>query len=673
MPKKTSGGFYEFGQAGEQNDNLNAIDSELDFLNLFQHDSGETVSSVRDDLDLNSFVDFDAQQDSEYYEPIQLGVPEKKARSAKKKKEDPNKSKPRSETAEPPAAEPDPAPVPTEELSEETEYEAELPPSEVSEPETEPEPQIGERSLFARFARKLDVSEDDAPVEEETPKSRRLRSLFSREEEASDGEPDDSETDDVSEEKKDGLKSILSFFSKASPEKEKFLDLMQSKDETDASEEPEPDEKARKPERRTITVRNSDLPAADIRRNIAREPKYGEMLVYDSELDDIDFVDSEDLPEKRDYLPVRFRRYGTSGIGGGLMYAIFVISLSIVLACMGWMFASDVLALSKDYVESVVVVEPYIPRDDDIINADGDPVDEDGNVITCDIDQVAAALHDGEIIDFEFLFKAFSKLSHAYYKIDPGTYDVSTKLDYRALVTEMQIGSESQEITRITFPEGYTIDQIFAKLEENGICDAEDLYEAAANHDYSYSWLEDIPLGEPTRLEGYLFPDTYDFYQGENAVSVINRFLLRFHGIITADMYQQAENQGVTLHEAVIMASLIEKEAGPEDDRGNFSSVIYKRLNNDWPLQLDSTINYINNTSTFDISYADMETDSPYNTYLYAGLPAGPICSPGMASLNAALNPNSTNYWYWYAYDGVSYFFSDSSDFDQFAYEHPHD
>ncbi len=661
MPKKTAGDSFEFEQAGELNENQDAMDSELDFLNLFQQASPKSVSSVQDDLDLNSFVDF--EQDSEYYEPIELGTPKKQTKSARRKKETPPKEQLTSEEEESPVPEPENTPASAEPVADETE--SELPLGEVSEPEAEP--QIGERSLFARFAHKLDVSEDDAPVEEENPKSKRaLHSLFFREEEA-----EDEELDEAFEDRKDGLKGILSFFSKASPEKEKFLDLMKSKDETDTPEERDTSEKTAKPERKSITLRNSELSVSDIRKSVAREPKYGEMLVYDSELDDIDYVDSEDLPEKRDYLPVRFRRYGTSGIGGGLLYAIFVISLSIILACMGWMFAADVLALSKDYVESVVVVEPYVPKDDDIINADGDPVDEDGNVITCDIDQVASALHDGDIIDFEFLFKAFSKLSHAYYKIDPGTYDVSTKLDYRALVTEMQTGSDSQEITRITFPEGYTIDQIFAKLEENGICDAEDLYEAAATHDYSYSWLEDIPLGEATRLEGYLFPDTYDFYQGENAVSVLNRFLLRFHSIITADMYQQAENQGVSLHEAVIMASLIEKEAGPEDDRGNFSSVIYKRLRNNWPLQLDSTINYINNTSTFNFTNADLETDSPYNTYLYAGLPVGPICSPGLASLTAALNPNSTNYWYWYAFDGITYFFSDQGDFNQFAYEHP--
>lgn len=200
--------------------------------------------------------------------------------------------------------------------------------------------------------------------------------------------------------------------------------------------------------------------------------------------------------------------------------------------------------------------------------------------------------------------------------------------------------------------------------------------EAAAEHDYSYSWLDEAwyhdAKGDPTRLEGYLFPDTYEFYQGENAINVINRFLLRFHGLLTQDMYQQAANLGLTLHDAVIVSSLIEKEAGANDDRSNFSSVIYNRMDAGWKLQLDSTINYVQNTSTFNISYADLETDSPYNTYMYEGLPKGPICNAGLASLNAALNPNSTNYWFWYAYDGSTYFFTNSSDFNSFANEHPY-
>ena len=239
------------------------------------------------------------------------------------------------------------------------------------------------------------------------------------------------------------------------------------------------------------------------------------------------------------------------------------------------------------------------------------------------------------------------------------------------LSTAVQTGTESQEITRLTIPAGCSMGQIFQLLEDNGICDKDALYETAANYAFSYNWLEDLPFGSATRLEGYLFPDTYDFYPGESAVTVIDRFLNRFHSTLTSNMYKQADDLDISLHEAVIIASLIEKEAGAGDDRSLFSSVIHNRLDDGWKLQLDSTLHYIKGTSTFDLTYDDMEIDSPYNTYLYEGLPAGPICSPGKASLEAALNPSSTNYWYWYAYEGVTHFFRSDSEFSEFVAAHP--
>ena len=404
---------------------------------------------------------------------------------------------------------------------------------------------------------------------------------------------------------------------------------------------------------------------------IPRTPKAGEMLVYDSELDSIDLEDENELPEARDYMPVRFSRHGRSGLGGGILYALFIISVSVILACVLWMFAADVLALNKPDTVAVVTITEYIPGPDDTYNEDGKPVDEDGNVITADVEQVASVLKDAEVIEFKWLFELFSQFSNAKTKIDPGTYEVSAKLDYRALVTEMQTGSGSQETTRITFPEGYTMDQIFTLLEDNGICSKEDLYEAAANYDYSYEWLDGLELGDARRLEGYLFPDTYDFYQGESAVNAINRFLSRFHYVLTMDMYIQAENLGISLHDAVIIASLIEEEAGAEDNRSYFASVIFNRLAVDMPLQLDCTLNYIKGTSTFNLSTADTQIEHPYNTYENIGLPPGPISNPGKASLEAALNPADTDYWYWYAYEGVTSFFEDYDDQQAFADAHP--
>ena len=237
-----------------------------------------------------------------------------------------------------------------------------------------------------------------------------------------------------------------------------------------------------------------------------------------------------DYENERDYLPIKPRRDGRIGCLGGLMYAVFVISISIILACMAWMFASDVLALNKPEVTATVTLPKTIFTETEV-----DKLDDEGNVVgkstvqTADMDYVATQLKDAGIIEYKFLFKLFSLFSHADTKLDPGTYELSTAFDYRALVKKMTAGSPSQMTTKITFPEGYTMEQIFSLLEEKDICSKDDLYEAAANSQFSYTFVDESKMGDAKRLEGYLFPDTYEFYEGERAYSVINKFLYNFY------------------------------------------------------------------------------------------------------------------------------------------------
>ena len=401
---------------------------------------------------------------------------------------------------------------------------------------------------------------------------------------------------------------------------------------------------------------------------IGRQLRADQMLVYDSELDELDYTDPDDLPEMRDYMPIRFRRYSEIGIGGGLLYALFVISVSIVLACMGWMFAADVLALNKEPKSAIVTIDEYVPEGDDPVSV---LIDDQEVPIKVDIDQVADALKDSGMIEYKWLFKLFSQFSHANTKIDPGTFDVSTELDYRALVTALQFGSGNQEITRVTFPEGYSMEQIFTLLEENHICHKSELYDAAANYEFDYDFLEGLELGDPNRLEGFLFPDTYDFYQGENASVAINRFLQNMDNKLSDDIRSAAANRGLSIKELLTIASYIEKEAGSDEERGTMASVIYNRLNAGMALGLDSTLNYIKGTNTFDLTIEDTEIDDPYNTYMYTGLTPGPICNPGLASIQAAAEPESTNYWYWYSVDGVTSFFTSYDEQQAFASAHP--
>ena len=385
---------------------------------------------------------------------------------------------------------------------------------------------------------------------------------------------------------------------------------------------------------------------------------------------DADGVDDDDDGlEERDFKPIRGRRDGKIGCLGGILYFVFVVSVSVLLACLGWMAATDVLALNKEPMESTITLpkEVFEYREEEIEQSDGSFETE--TISYCDIDFVADTLKDAGIIEYKWLFKAFCWFSHATNKVDPGTYTLTTNLDYRALVSNMQTASGSMETTTVTFPEGFTMQEIFERLEENGICSVEELYEAAAEYSYNYSFLEWATPGDASRLEGYLFPDTYEFYQGEQGSSAINRFLLNFHSKLTADMYAQADNLGITLHQAVIIASMIEAEAANDSERANIAAVIYNRLEEGMPLQIDATVMYALGEHKEYLTEADLQVESPYNTYLNTGLPAGPISNPGLASINAALNPADVSYLY-YALDtetGTHRFFTNYSEFEAFT------
>lgn len=373
--------------------------------------------------------------------------------------------------------------------------------------------------------------------------------------------------------------------------------------------------------------------------------------------------------EERDFEPIRPRRDGKIGCLGGLMYFVFCVSLSVVLACCAWMAAVDVLALNKERVESTITLPKDIFTYTEVEVEQDDGTVKTREVSHADIDYVADTLKEAGLIEYKWLFKLFCWFSDAETEVDPGTYTLNTSLDYNALVSNMRTGTASMATTTVTFPEGFTMQEIFERLEENGICSVEDLYEAAADYSYNYSFLDWATVGDASRLEGYLFPDTYEFYQGEQASNAINRFLLNFHGKLTADMYAQAESLNITLHQAVIIASMIESEAANDAERANIASVIYNRLAADMPLQIDATVMYALGEHKEFLTEADLQVDSPYNTYLHTGLPAGPICNPGLASLNAALQPSNTDYLY-YALDtatGEHVFFNNYDAFVAFT------
>ena len=341
------------------------------------------------------------------------------------------------------------------------------------------------------------------------------------------------------------------------------------------------------------------------------------------------------------------RRRSRGGIlGFTMMYVVGVIGVSIVLACLGWIAAGDVLALNKEYKEVTVSVTA-----EDSFN-----------------DVVNTLKKDG-LIEFKGLFKLFANVTGGKDKVTIGTYSLNTDMDYRALLSGMSINSTTKAEISVTIPEGYSLEQIFQLLEDAGVASVRDLEQEAAQHDYAFSFLQDIPLGEAGRLEGFLYPDTYQFNTPHRALYAINKMLVNFDQHYTDDLRRQVADSGYSVQEILTIASLIERETDGTD-RTRIASVIYNRLNNTRAstagyLQIDATLRYINGGNV--PTEADKSIDSPYNTYKYKGLPPGPICNPGLESIKAALSPEKTNYYY-YALgdDNVHHFFKTYEEHQQF-------
>ena len=329
------------------------------------------------------------------------------------------------------------------------------------------------------------------------------------------------------------------------------------------------------------------------------------------------------------------------------IYVTAVVLGSMLLAGIGWVLANDLCALDKGNETYTVTIE------------EGDGVFA-----------IAGKLKEAGLIRLKGFFVLFEIVTGAKNDIDPGTYELSTDMDYRSLVHNMydpEAERRAQEgLVLITIPEGYTVQQIVDLLAENGIATKEELVDAVSNFDFGeeYPFIDKELTGQINRLEGYLFPDTYEFSKKKSAVYAIDTMLTNFNNRVSGDLLAQIQSSKYSLKEIVTMASLIEKEAVADyEERTNVASVLYNRLNNPdgetaGLLQVDATIDYALKLVGKDRSEFSTELDSPYNTYKNKGLPVGPICNPSLAAIRAAVNPSDTNYFYYaLGKDGVHHFF----------------
>ncbi len=367
-------------------------------------------------------------------------------------------------------------------------------------------------------------------------------------------------------------------------------------------------------------------------------------------------------PEAEDEIPVRDhpapkgrpkRRKGEGLLGipnilVTLVWIAIILAIGVTLGRMIWVCAADVLAFGREDHKVTITISP-----------------------TDDIDAIAQKLKSANLIRYPGLFKLYASFAVDEGEIQPGIWDLNTLYDYHALVNMMSPSSHRSVVT-VMIPEGSSCRQIFELLQEKRVCTVEALESYAATGDLGDHWfLDGLTRGDKYCLEGYLFPDTYEFYTNDTAENVLNKMLNNFDSRVDESIRGQLDslngylvqlmtNNGrdseyisshmLSMADVITVASLIEKESASAEESYTIASVIYNRLyawgSTPAYLNIDAAVIYGLDGKT-DLTQADLQTDTPYNTYLHTGLTPGPITNPGLNSIKAALAPQNTNYYYY--------------------------
>ena len=351
-----------------------------------------------------------------------------------------------------------------------------------------------------------------------------------------------------------------------------------------------------------------------------------------------------DVPEEKPV--VRMKTRSRAGALTGLIgFVCIVVAVTLILTSVGFSTIGDIVAYNRDEQSVTVVIEN----------------EKNGNSPT--LDHVIDALHSAGLIKQKALCKFFAKFRHfdGYTNREnvwvpteylSGIYYLEPRLGLEGMLNTIKKSSAGGEYTvTLTFPEGWTISQIFERLEKNGVCEQSKLYaniEAVAKQYDFYLNINQSGL-RYLGVEGYLFPDTYEFYKNENAVSVLRKLFDNSDAKWKKSYSKRAKELGYTRDEILIIASIIQREAANSSQMADVSSVLHNRLKSPtYPsIQCNSTIDYVTNSvkSHVDASLAEVYTNA-YNTYRVEGLPPGPICNPGIDDIVAALNPSDTDYYF---------------------------
>lgn len=265
---------------------------------------------------------------------------------------------------------------------------------------------------------------------------------------------------------------------------------------------------------------------------------------------------------------------------------------------------------------------------------------------------IAEKLKEENLIRYEVVFYLKVRNDGADSRLRYGTFTFQRESGLKEIIDELTTGGAKKEYVMFTVPEGYSIEMIAQKLANEGICTEEEFLQAV-ELEYDYWFLKDIPQkdGMKYRLQGFLFPETYAITEDMTASDIVNSMLAQFDKCFTDEMKNRLSELDKDVFTIITEASIIEREAKVDDERAMISGVIQNRLAIGMKLQMCPTALYPVTDGIYDktvVTFADTEFDSPYNTYVYAGLPIGPIANPGLSSIEAALYPVEHEYLFYH-------------------------
>ncbi len=314
---------------------------------------------------------------------------------------------------------------------------------------------------------------------------------------------------------------------------------------------------------------------------------------------------------------------------GGIVMATLVLCCSVVISLFVIVVGRDFLGIDTNNNVSTL----YVPTNSTLAD-------------------IAQLLNDNGIIEYPDVFEKFARLRiGSDGVIYPGDIDVMPSMSYDDIIEALTVMREAHETVTVTIIEGMTIDEAAKVLEENGVCSASDFIFEFNNDIFGFDFETYVSSSSLKfyKYEGYLFPDTYEFYVGDSVYNIVKRIKERTDEILNESVIRRCNDLGYTLDQIVTLASILQLESGKLNDMEDIAGVFYNRLRNpsEYPkLQSDTTYRYIDNVIKANSTVEYQEMYDAYDTYVCSGLPVGAICNPGADAIHAALYPNENTYYY---------------------------